>query len=89
MVFDTLAVFSFDIHFETSKAKIWQGACLDSGLQTAVIGLNQAKAYCKYMRTKFTASCINNKYKFRNDQQVSIGSITERTPFPSDTVLFE
>lgn len=35
---------------ETTK---WQGVCLDTGSRTTVIGLPQAKAYCRYVCVKF------------------------------------
>lgn len=62
---------------------------MDNVVQRTVIALNQAKAYCRYMGIKFKASHSNNKYKFGNDRQVEIGSISIRNPFPNNTGLIE
>lgn len=74
-------------HKVTSKN--WNGACLDTGAQTTVIGLNQAKAYCRYMRVKLKTKENSNKYKFGEDQQNSLGSMRIRIPIPDHKMITE
>jgi hypothetical protein len=38
---------------ETLERRGFQGACLDKSVQTSVVGLAQAKAYCRYRGVRF------------------------------------
>ena len=61
--------------YEQKEQVPWNGACLDTGAQKSVIGLNQAMAYCKYKGVKFKPKPNGNKYRFGADKQESLGSI--------------
>lgn len=87
--FDFLTVFNFVIKFDCFNSKTWQGVCLDTRVQKTIIGLNYARVSCKYMSSNIKASRSSNKYKFRIDQQVAIGSIAKIISFPNNTILIE
>lgn len=76
-----------NIHFNQAKNKGWQGACIDTGAQTTVIVLEQAKAYCRYMGFKFKPNSNSNKYKFEEDQQLSLGAIVIRMPSKGHRII--
>lgn len=78
---------SLNYHTILSSQDKWHGACLDTGAQTTVIGLRQAKAYCKYMKIEFNPKKSSNKYRFGDDQQQSIGTITIRIPIMDNLVI--
>ena len=61
----------------------WEGACLDTGAQKTVIGLSQAKSYCRFVGTKFKPRPNKNRYRFGSDRQQSLGSVTICIPFGS------
>jgi len=65
----------------------WNGACVDTGAQRTVIGLSQARAYCRFMGVKFKPKANNNSYRFGVDQQDSLGSMMIRVPTPNGTVM--
>ena len=64
--------------------KDWQGTCIDTGAQRTVIGLIQAKAYCRFVGCMFKLKENSNQYRFGVDVQKSIGSISIRLPFLKD-----
>ena len=74
-------VFYNQSHSTPTLKTPWQGACLDTGAQRTVIGLRQAKAYCRYTGTKFRLVSSKNRYRFGNDRQSSLGSLTIQIPF--------
>jgi hypothetical protein len=63
------------------------GACLDTGAQRSVIGLSQAKAYCRFSGTKFRPMPNNNSYRFGSDRQRSLGSMGIRMAVPGGSFL--
>ena len=65
----------------------WHGACIDSGAQKTVIGLPQAKAYCRYTGTPFRPIRNNNAYRYGVGQKRSLGSIEIRIPTPGNSFL--
>ena len=71
---------------ESKKSK-WHGACLDTGAQRAIIGLNQAKVYCRFVGCKFKPRKNNNVYRFGVDRQVAVGSILIRIPTPGNSII--
>ena len=71
---------------ESKKSK-WHGACLDTGAQRAVLVLNQAKAYCRFVGCKFKPRKNNNVYRFGVDRQEAVGSILIRIPTPANSMI--
>ena len=69
------------------KKKRWEGACIDTGAQTTVIGKRQAKEYCKYMGFKFKPKRSEQTYKFGDDLQKSVGTINIRIPIKHHRVI--
>lgn len=65
----------------------WEGDCSDSGAQKTVIGLPQAKSYCKFLGIKFQTKKNNKAYQFGIDRQKSLGSIQIRIPTPHNSFL--
>ena len=53
----------------------WDGACLDTGTQQTVVGLAQAKAYCRFTGTKFKAKPSPMHFRFGNYSQASLGTM--------------
>lgn len=62
---------------------------MDTGAQSAVVGLRQAEVYCRFMGTKFKPS--KSKYKFRlgNNIQAFIGILNIRFPILHVMVISE
>ena len=67
--------------------KDWQGVYIDTGAQRTVIGLLQAKVYCRFVGCKFKLKASSNQYRFGVDVQKSIGSISIRLPFLKDAFV--
>ncbi len=81
-------VFEKSINFTDKEVTTkWHGGCVDTGAQTTVIGLRQAKAYCRFMGIKFKPMKSNHRYKFGEDKQDSIGSIYIRIPLISNKMI--
>jgi transposase InsO family protein len=79
-------------HPETSEKQnytTWNGACLDTGAQKTVIGFSQAKAYCRFVGTKFKLKENKNIYRFGVDRQESMGSFSIRLPTPVSIIFLE
>lgn len=45
----------------------WHGACLDTGAETTVAGLQQSKAYCRFTGVKVRPKKKNHRYIFDID----------------------
>lgn len=76
-------------HTILSNQRKWYGACLDTGAQTTVIGLQQAKAYCKFMNITYNLRKNKNKYKFGDDKQNSLGALSIKIPILDKMVIHE
>lgn len=50
----------------------------DTGAETTCIGLDQAKAFCCFMRVNFQPKRSNNRYRFGNEKRTALGSNTIR-----------
>ena len=60
---------------------------MDTGAQSTVIGLKQAHAYCRHMGIKFKTKKNNNRYKFGDSSQNSLGSMNMRIPINDNKVI--
>ena len=80
-----------NVKFNESGAKKekWDGGCVDTGAQTTVIYLAQAEADCRFTKAKFRPKMNNNRYRFGNDRQNSLGLITVRIPIGKHIVVIE
>jgi hypothetical protein len=67
----------------------WNGACVDMGAQKTVIGLPQAKAYCRFIGKKFKLKQNNNVYRFGVGKQKSLGSLRITLPTPDSPIILE
>ena len=65
--------------------KIFEGACVDTGAPRTVVGIKQAKEYCKYTRKAYRPSRPTHGIAFRfGDQRIRpIGNIEVRFPLSS------
>jgi hypothetical protein len=72
---------------ESKKSDKWHGACFDTGAQKTVIGEKQARAYCRYMGTKFKTKPSRHIFKFGVDVQESMGTLPIRIPTPNNSFL--
>lgn len=52
-----------------------EGACLDTGAPTTVMGLKQALSYCKLMGIKFELNKSQNKFRFGDPRCRSLVTI--------------
>lgn len=55
------------------------------GAQRTVVGLPQAKSYCRYMGIRFRLKKNNSAYRFGKDKQLSVGSNPIRIPFAGNS----
>jgi hypothetical protein len=53
---------------------------LDSGAQTSVVGLAQAKAYCRYRGVRFKTKASEKAFRFWTQRQKSLGDLLVRIP---------
>jgi hypothetical protein len=58
----------------------YNGVCIDTGAERTVIGLKQARAYCRMMKRPFKPYPNGNVYIFGEDRRKSLGSISIRIP---------
>ena len=79
---------SFKTYYGRNKSK-WHGACLDTGAQSTVIGLEQAKAYCKFMETEMNLNPSENRFRFGDNSQRSLGSIIMKIPLGDKRLIIE
>jgi hypothetical protein len=56
----------------------YNGVCIDTGAERTVIGLKQARAYCRMMKRPFKPYPNGNVYIFGEDRRKSLGSISIR-----------
>jgi hypothetical protein len=76
-------------HKQNSHNVTWHGACVDTGAQKTVIGLPQAKAYCRFIGTKFKLKENRNVYQFGVIKQESLGSLKVILPTPEPLINLE
>lgn len=55
-----------------------QGACINSGAERTLIGLNQSKAYCNFVGIPVRPMQSENQFRFGEDQQTAVGYISIR-----------
>jgi hypothetical protein len=65
---------------ETRGIRRFQGACLDTGVQRSVVGLAQAKAYCKYRGAPFKTKASSKVFLFGTQRQAFLGEFLVRLP---------
>jgi Aspartyl protease len=65
----------------------WQGACLDTGAQRTVIGLPQARAYCRYMGCRLTLAKSRTVFRFGVGVSKSRGILHMRIPTPNESFM--
>lgn len=63
-----------------------QGACIDSGTQKTVVGLDQDKAYCNSAHLLFSTRKNNNWHSFGSAMYKSLGSLPIRIPTPGSFI---
>ena len=69
------------------NSKKFQGACIDTGAQQCVVGLKQAKAYCKERRCKFKLLPSRIEFRFGDGSFRSLGAIPIRIPTPNGSFI--
>lgn len=65
----------------------WQGACLETGADEAVLEVNQAKAYWKYVVIRYKPVKSWKVFKSDSDKQAPVGSIKIGIPMLSREVI--
>jgi hypothetical protein len=58
----------------------YNGECFDTGLERTVIGLQQAKAYCRTFKRSLRPKPNSNVYLFGKDRRKSLVAIPIRIP---------
>jgi hypothetical protein len=69
------------------KKHSWNGARIDTGAQRTVIGLAQARAYCKLLGIPFTLSISTRVFVFAVDRRNSLGILHMRLPTPNGSLI--
>jgi hypothetical protein len=69
------------------KKYCWNGACIDTGAQRTVIGLAQARAYCKFLGILFALSINKRVFVFWVDKRNLLGILHMRLPTPNGTFI--
>ena len=65
----------------------FQGACGDTGSQGTVIGVNQAKAYCKMTGQRYNLQRSQTRYKFGDGCRNRFGAMEIRLPTPNGSYV--
>lgn len=68
----------------TSSRSRFHGGCIDTGAHKSVIGLKQAKAYCKHHNIPFKLKPSHRTYRFGDGAHSSVGSLEIRIPIPGN-----
>jgi hypothetical protein len=82
----SLQIPNVNVRGENSDTSTWSGACVGTGAQETVIGLSQARAYCRFVGKKFKLQRSNNVYRFGVDKRDSLGSIAIHIPTPAAVI---
>jgi hypothetical protein len=69
------------------KKYCWNGACIDIGAQRTVIGLSQARGYCKFLGIPFALSISKRVSVFGVDKWNSLGIFHIRLPTPNGSFI--
>ena len=62
---------------------------MDTGAESTVIGLAQAKAYCKFMGVPLKTSYSKSKFRFGGHRQDSLGKISIKVPLGDFAMITE
>lgn len=66
---------------------MFHGACLDTGAQRCVIGLNQARAYCRAMQIPFKMKPSRVQFRFGDGTYSALGSLKISIPTPQGSSI--
>jgi hypothetical protein len=75
------------IALRNRKKYCWNGACIDTGAQRAVIGLALACAHCKFLGMPFALSISKRVFVFGVDKRNSLGIFHMRLPTPNGSFI--
>ena len=64
------------------NSKQFHGACIDTGAQQCVVGLKQAKSYCKKIGCKLKLWPSRTEFRFGDGSFKSLGALPIRIPTP-------
>lgn len=82
----TVRLFTTD--FKTRKKQIkFLGACQGTGAQKSVIGVNQAKAYCRESNVRMKLKQSHSRFKFGDGDYRYFGRLDVRIPTPDGSYL--
>lgn len=76
------SITSPSVFVSNSLSNQFNGACIDTGATSSVIGLQQAKAYCATIKMPFKPAQSSTLIQFGAGQQRSMGFIVIRVPHP-------
>jgi hypothetical protein len=65
----------------------YNGACIDTGAQRTVIGLAQARTFCKFIGIPFALSISKRVFVFGVDKRKSLGILHMRLPTPNGSFI--
>ena len=72
------------VHEEITKGNCipFFGACIDTGTQKSVIGVEQARAYCQFMNVQYEPERMERwmSFKFGNTRHTGLGELEVRMP---------
>ena len=72
------------VHEEITKGNCipFLGACIDTGAQKSVIGVEQARAYCQFMNVQYEPERMERwmSFKFGNTRHTGLGELEVRMP---------
>jgi hypothetical protein len=63
------------------------GACIDTGAQSTVIGLAQARAYCKFLGIPLALSIGKRVFVFGVEKRNPLGTLHVRFPTPNGSFI--
>ncbi len=72
---------------QSGRTDVFNGACLDTGAQKLVIGLQQALAYCKMTNTTYAPTGSNVSFRFGVHPSKSRGCMRFGIPTPGGTYI--
>lgn len=65
----------------------WEGECIDTGAQTAIIGLKQARALCKFLKIKLETKQRPPSFRFGDSKCKSLGTIDIVAPSSKNLIV--
>lgn len=86
---EKIGIFSVHVPKFTTNSCVLNGACVDSGAQSTVIGEKQAHAYCALVGTSWNAVSRGNGklFRFGKNDHVRLGTLCVRLPVREDVVV--